>query len=341
MTAHKSICIIPETSGVGGMVSFRHKFSAGLQRRGQAVTNDPRLPSNRSLLIIGGSRDLAGISSARRRGIPVVQRLNGLNWLHRKRKTGLRHYLRAEYGNLMLNFIRTRLATGVIYQSHFARSWWEREKGPAPVPSRIVHNGVDLAEYTHIGLHSRPSDVYRILLVEGSLAGGYEIGLDTAVQLAGRLAGIYSLPVELMVVGKVSEPVRQAWSARAAIPIRWTGLVPRGSIPEIDRSAHLLFSADLNAACPNSVIEAIACGLPVVAFETGALPELVSNLAGRLAPYGGDPWQLDPPDISVLAQAAHFVLQNGASMRLTARGWAEANFDLAEMIDQYLEALGP
>ena len=52
---------------------------------------------------------------------------------------------------------------------------------------------------------------------------------------------------------------------------------PRERIPELDRSAHLLYSADLNAACPKSVIEALACGLPVVAFDTGALPELVQG----------------------------------------------------------------
>ncbi len=70
------------------------------------------------------------------------------------------------------------------------------------------------------------------------------------------------------------------------------------AFPEIDRSAHMLFSADLNAACPNSVIEAMACGLPVAGFDTGALNELIVGDAGRLVPYGGDPWRLEKPDIS-------------------------------------------
>jgi len=80
------------------------------------------------------------------------------------------------------------------------------------------------------------------------------------------------------------------------------GLIPRDAIPALDRSAHLLYSADLNAACPNSVIEALACGLPVAGFATGALPELVTGDSGRLVPYGGDPWKLDTPAVPALVE---------------------------------------
>ena len=34
------ICIVPRVSGVGGMVSFLHKFSVGVQARGVQVTNE-------------------------------------------------------------------------------------------------------------------------------------------------------------------------------------------------------------------------------------------------------------------------------------------------------------
>jgi len=105
------------------------------------------------------------------------------------------------------------------------------------------------------------------------------------------------------------------------------------------RSGHLLYSADLNAACPNSVIEAMACGLPVVAFQTGALPEMVKGGAGRLVPYGGDPWKLEPPDLSALAEAGAQVLSDQPSYRKAARRRAEEAFDLEHMVDQYLHVL--
>ena len=333
------LCLTPRVHGVGGMVSFLHKLTAGLEARGIQTTNDLRNTQYDSILVIGGTRDLAGLWRAKRRGVPIVQRLNGMNWLHRKLKTGLRHTLRAEYGNWLLNLIRTRFATHIVYQSEFAKGWWERVYGKTPVSSTVIYNGVDLTQYTPEGSHDRPTDRYRLLLVEGSLQGGYEMGLETAVQLTQSLISNLQSPVELMIVGKVSPELKAAWDTKAGFPIHWAGLVPREKIPEIDRSAHLLYSADINAACPNSVIEAIACGLPVAAFDTGALPELVSPPAGCVVPYGGDPWQLDAPDVGALAKGAVEMIEVGEDMRRAARAHAEALFGLEKMVEKYLRVL--
>ena len=117
------------------------------------------------------------------------------------------------------------------------------------------------------------------------------------------------------------------------------GVVQAENIPSIDNSAHLLYSSDLNAACPNSVIEAMACGLPVLAFDTGALPELVDGEAGRIVPYGGDSWKLDPPDIEGLVTGAKEIIEDQEHFRLAARALSESKFDLNKMVDAYLEVL--
>ncbi len=326
------------------MVSFRHRFAAGLERRGYRVAASPDEPGVEAVLVIGGTRDLPALWRARRRGLRIVQRLNGMNWLHRKRRSGLRHYLRSEYGNWLLNTIRTRLADHIVYQSEFSRRWWERVYDPAPVPSSVVYNAVPLDEYTPAGAGRPPAERYRLLLVEGSLAGGYEIGLETAVGVTRLLNGAYrsvlGRPVELFVLGRVAPAVRAAYPSTPETPVVWGGLVPRERIPQIDRSAHVLYSADLNAACPNAVIEALACGLPVAAFDTGALSELVRAGAGRIVPYGGDPWNLEPPDLPALAAAVADILQGQARFRTAARARAEAAFGLETMLNGYLKALG-
>ena len=348
MSSHKRVCLVPQLSGVGGMVSFQHKLAAGLAARGVRVCFDLSDHPYDAVLVIGGTRQVAELWRARRRGIRIVQRLDGMNWVHRRRRTGVRHFLRAETGNWLLAYIRSRLADHIVYQSDFSQRWWERVHGPTRVGSSVIYNGVDLSLYTPQGPHERPEGGYRVLLVEGSLMGGYEMGLEVAValvnRLASRLESVHSLPeggaVELMVAGRVSPEVRDRWSSRVqGASLCWAGLVPRERIPDLDRSAHLLYSADINAACPNSVIEALACGLPVLAYDTGALPELVSPGAGRIVPYGGDPWRLDPPDTSALVEGGLEVLEGGQKVRLAARARAEAAFGLDQMVERYLAAL--
>jgi glycosyltransferase involved in cell wall biosynthesis len=145
--------------------------------------------------------------------------------------------------------------------------------------------------------------------------------------------------MEVQVVGEVSKALQAEWTAKSAVPLLWSGLVKREEIPALDRAAHLLFSADIHPACPNSVIEALACGLPVVAFDTGSLSELVPPDTGYIGPYGSDSWKLEAPDVAGLAAGAEAVLKNWPAFSLAARKRAENAFGLEQMVDHYLEAL--
>ena len=100
-----------------------------------------------------------------------------------------------------------------------------------------------------------------------------------------------------------------------------------------------LFSAEVNPPCPNSVIESLACGLPVIGFDTGSLSEIVQGDAGRLAPYGANQWKLEKPNIQALANAAEEVLENNEYFRTAARQQAETVLGLDKMVDEYLKVL--
>jgi hypothetical protein len=66
---------------------------------------------------------------------------------------------------------------------------------------------------------------------------------------------------------------------------------------------------------------------------------MVPAEAGRVVPYGGDPWKLEPPDLPALAEAAEAVVRGGAACRTAARSRAEAIFGLDAMVDKYVEVL--
>jgi glycosyltransferase involved in cell wall biosynthesis len=273
--------------------------------------------------------------------LPILQRLDGMNWIHRRRRTGLRHYLRAEANNLLLRWVRSRLADTVVYQSNFVRDWWERSRGLAPGRSIVIHNGVPLDEFTPDGDREPGRSGIRLLVLEGAIGGGYEIGLTWAAQLAAGLAarGGARRPVQLVVAGK-RQGDRVRLPLAGEVEVRWLGALAPESVPTQLRSADLLFSADVHPACPNSVIEALACGLPVVAFDTGAIREIVDDASGAVVAYGADPWRLQPPDLAALTGAAQTVLDGGEKFRRGARRRAEAAFGLERMTDAYLAAFG-
>jgi len=330
------ICIVPRVEGLAGVASFRLKFEDGLRLRGVDVTHDLSAQAD-AILVLAGTRHLLPLRKARAAGTRIVQRLDGLNWVQRVRWAGLRYTLRAIYGNANLSFIRARFAEHVIYQSQFIKGWWEDWYRVARVPSSVILNGVDLSGYTPYGLHERPSSHYRLLVVEGSLTGGLDSGLYHAVDLASALSQKYK--IELLVVGRVDGRTQNKLNRQTAFRIKFMNTVPREHVPWLMRSAHLLFSAEVNPACPNSVIEALACGLPVIGFDTGSLSEIVHGEAGRLVPYGSNPWKLEKPDIPALANAAVDALEDQARFRNSARDRAETIFGLDKMVDEYLKIL--
>jgi len=334
-----SVCILPQLKTTGGPSSFQSKLKAGLAIRDIETHHELSRSDTRALLITGATRSFGSLIEARRRGIRIVQRLDGMNWLHKKRSTGLRHYLRSERMNLQLAIIRRYFADRIVYQSEFTRDWWSRVYGKINKPSSTIYNGVDLNIFNLPSRFSPPEELIRILVVEGSFQGGHERDLLNAVGFAEGLAKYIGKKVELVIAGNIPENLRNHLISGDSVKINWVGVIPHEQIPDLDRSAHLFFPAEINAACPNSVVEALASGLPVVGYATGSISELVGEEGGAAAPYGSDYWNLKPPVSESLVHAASDILENLPQFRKSARKRAETLFSLDRMVEAYQEIL--
>lgn len=104
--------------------------------------------------------------------------------------------------------------------------------------------------------------------------------------------------------------------------VRLAGAMPHDALPDWFRAADVLCLPSHNEGVPNVVLEAMACGTPVVATRVGGIPEVVPDHAGRLVPLG---------DRTALAEAlsgAATQAWDHAAIAAHARGFSwEANID--------------
>ena len=85
--------------------------------------------------------------------------------------------------------------------------------------------------------------------------------------------------------------------------------------------------------CPNVVLEALACGRPVVATNVGGIPEIMSDACGRLVP---------PRDPGALAEALRSVLNGtwdpNAISSQRSRSWSDVAAELREIFESIVSA---
>ena len=124
--------------------------------------------------------------------------------------------------------------------------------------------------------------------------------------------------------------LRQA-IARLSAPVI---LVPPCSSLEIARwmaAADLIALPSYREGCPNVIIEALACGRPVVATNVGGIPELMDESCGRL---------VSPKDIPSLTQALSEVLDTDWNPTFIAakhcRNWCNVADDFYNVLNQAL-----
>jgi len=132
-------------------------------------------------------------------------------------------------------------------------------------------------------------------------------------------------------------PMRESLAAHAArlgVQVRFIGMFPRDELRGAYNAAAMLVHACRVETFGLVVLEAMACGRPVVGVRGGGLLEVVGTDgdAGLLA---------DPDDPADMARAIERVLHDaGLSARLgaTARARAQSRFALTTMIDGYERA---
>jgi glycosyltransferase involved in cell wall biosynthesis len=97
----------------------------------------------------------------------------------------------------------------------------------------------------------------------------------------------------------------------------------------------LFLNIQYNDVCPRIVVEAMACGLPIVYSSSGGTPELVGEGAGVGIPAPVDWEQIHPPSPEAIARAVLQILGKYSAYSEYARACAVEKFDIQPWINRH------
>lgn len=225
----------------------------------------------------------------------------------------------------------------VFWQSAFCRRCADKFLGEREGPGTTLFNATDLDHYSP-ALNAPEGAPYRFLTT-GKFSGFLAYRLVSAIRgLAYCVDNGHDFI--LHIAGWVDEgALRQVKQigrdAGVADRIIFSGAYSQASAPEIYRSAHAYLMTKYLDPCPNSVIEALACGLPVVYSASGGVPELVGPHAGIGVEAPEDFTKIHLPEAGALGEAMIEVSNRHPTMAQAARQRAVQAFDLQKWIERH------
>jgi glycosyltransferase involved in cell wall biosynthesis len=247
----------------GGGNQFLKALQGVLDARGVGEPD----PLRADVLLVNSHHGLARAASLRRRHPEksVIHRLAGPLVLSRPGEG---------YVDRVIRRFNAAVASGTVFQSQWARQAWRDAELVAGGDSDVIPNAPDPAIF-HPAASPDPTAGRRLRLIATSWSSNARKGFDVYAQLDRSFD---ARRFEMTFAGNT--PVRFE-NIRVLEPL------PSGALADELRRHDVYVTASRIEACPNSLLEAMHCGLPALAIRSGAHPELV-GAGGELFDDVGD-----------------------------------------------------
>lgn len=198
---------------------------------------------------------------------------------------------------------------------------------PNPIDTRIYSPGDKHESRCPVGL---PADKRIILFIAQRATNPYK-GMDYLVEACQKMATMHPEMKEntcVAILGGHGEELENAFP----FPAISLGYVSADNmIADIYRSADVFVLPSLSENLPNTIMEAMACGVPCVGFKVGGIPEMIDHLkTGYVANYRdaddlakGLYWTLEEADRETLQTACVQKVSHNYSQHHVALNYIE------------------
>jgi glycosyltransferase involved in cell wall biosynthesis len=270
MTRNKTFSIYPPINQqFSGPLTFAAHLKNHLESRGFIHKNE--ITRDLGALIVFVQAPLPILHLARKFGVPILLRLDGLYY---RRKHGFfnRQYLAT---NLRIWFIRRFFCDHIVYQSQYSYRMINEVLGKSNKPWSVIHNGISL-----------PLAIPESNRTPQNEPNGNPM-LPLRLIATGRFRGDDMLPATIKALDlcvkrfaltlDVFGSVDDAWKPWLDRPyLKAHGKIPNNEVRARLKEYHALVFTQTSPSCPNVIIEAVSAGIPVVAYDTGSVSELLT-----------------------------------------------------------------
>ncbi|MGP3964472.1 glycosyltransferase [Nonomuraea sp. 3N208] len=218
----------------------------------------------------------------------------------------------------------TRITDMVIANARAVADNCLRQEGLDPRKITVILNGLPQETFDHVEPAVADTHLPVIVCVANlRYPKGHEHLLEAMALLDER-----GVACTLLLVGDGKDrPALEERACCLSVDIRFLGV--RTDVPALLRRADVVVSPSLAEGLSNSVMEAMAAAVPVVATAVGGTPELLDG-RGVVVPAG------DPAALADALAATLADLEHARDLAAEAAAWARCHLSVDTMVDSHV-----
>jgi len=184
-------------------------------------------------------------------------------------------------------------AAGIIFQAEFCLKLVSAFHGKPTAPYTIINNGVDLNKFSpqgpnrrgHLGIGEN-----ELVFITSAKWRAHK-RLHSIIDVFSSFQKVTGQKAHLVILGALDQPLTQKPK------IHVIGHIPPEDLAPWYRTGNICLFFSWLENCPNTVVESLACGVPVICTNQGGTRELIERTNGGLIVEADAPFQFKPVDL--------------------------------------------
>ena len=322
---------VPGSPGGGGPSVFVYKTAQALNKHGHQVIYDKPNRADVALCIIETGKTLRKIDRQKTRTLLRIDGIYCKEYWHGGPGRAWRGDMTA---------LHTKLQTDIPSVDHMVyQSQWSKDRIDSEIVKRdqnfsIIRNGVDVKLFRPT---PRTPDGFLNLFHIGKMRNGYI--MESLIGVYHNLRG-RNHKVKLILAGNMDAECSKVYAQHKGDPnIVHLGAFPNTGATKAFGMGDIYLGPRMGSSCDNVIVEALACGLPVVIPSWGGNNELITDEKEGIIVSSGH-WDYGPDYIQKLADGVEKIIPDLNGFKLRARKHAVRELTIDKMVEKYLKAMG-